>query len=109
MSKQTVFKLTSATLAASLATYSLAHATENPFQIHALGRGYMVAEAPAATSTGDDANSAGKREEGKYGEGEDGDGKKATAPAKDKEGKCGEGKCGAGKGANKPKPETSRH
>ena len=70
-----------AAFVASAMLAPIASASENPFAATELSSGYNLAE---------------KHSEGKCGEGECGDAKKAAH-----EGKCGEGKCGEAKKAEK--------
>jgi Uncharacterized low-complexity protein len=70
-----------ATFAVSLAASPIVNAAENPFQLHELAGGYMVADHD-------------KESEGKCGEGKCGENKEVK---KEAEGKCGEGKCGENK------------
>ena len=97
------------TFAVSLSTSPMVHAAGNPFSMHELARGYMVADAEGKCGTntcgaksettskgGGEAGGAemtpvAKAEDGKCGEGKCGEKRKAH------EGKCGEGKCGANK------------
>jgi uncharacterized low-complexity protein len=108
MNNKTLFSatLSGAALVGSLATFTLAQASDNPFAAQPLDRGYMqlaetegkcgegkCGEGKAAEGKcGEDKAAEGKCGEGKTAEGKCGEGKADKAA----EGKCGEGKCGGG-------------
>jgi len=77
-------------LTAAIGAASFAHAAGNPFAMHSLNSGYLLAAADDKVMEGKCGGDKAKAMEGKCG----GDKAKAT---KAKEGKCGEGKCGASK------------
>ncbi|MBI5463057.1 MAG: hypothetical protein HY941_12800 [Gammaproteobacteria bacterium] len=92
-------------LTAVLGSSGLAVASENPFGMQVLDRGYQVADSHMSEKMPDGKCGANKAEEAKCGANKDaakaadgkcGANKAATTKAKD--GKCGEGKCGANKG-----------
>jgi uncharacterized low-complexity protein len=85
------------TFVVSLATSPIATATENPFNLNELTKGYMVAGHDAEGKCGEGKCGDKKESEGKCGEGKCGDKKESEGKCGDKkesEGKCGEGKCG---------------
>ena len=89
---------------ASLATTSIAHASDNPFSVQPLEAGYLLAAADAAEGKcGEEKAAEGKCGEDKAAEGKCGEDEAADTKCGEDgkgpgcEGKCGEGKCGEGK------------
>jgi len=98
MNNKTLFSatLSGAALVGSLATFTLAQASDNPFAAQPLDRGYMQL-AETEGKCGEGKCGEGKTAEGKCGEGKAAEGKCGEGKAdKAAEGKCGEGKCGGG-------------